>query len=306
MTSSAPTSLDASSQFQRDAFNAIQGEIAAVDAKDLPRISLDIRQAVMTAVGCMPELKPLKARLMEALPEADPEMFEKLERYAFALGHAHTQYVVASQPAETVPALTDKLKALVDPLWSDAIALSKRGFVDPERLAQVPGTNGSKNTAASAFILVELFRKSWSQIAGRTVVPAAELDEAESLANRLEIALGVKEQGPVGVPEASLTRHKAYALFVRAYDQVRRAVTYLRWDDGDIDKIVPSLYAGRFKKSGSELEQDQAAPANGQAPAPAPTNTAAPTNGASPVAVPAANNPNAAPGMPDNPPFIRN
>ncbi|MBL9027524.1 MAG: hypothetical protein JNL21_35360, partial [Myxococcales bacterium] len=47
---------------------------------------------------------------------------------------AHTQYVVASQPAETVPALTDKLKALVDPLWSDAIALSKRGFVDPERL----------------------------------------------------------------------------------------------------------------------------------------------------------------------------
>lgn len=301
MTSSAPTSLDASSQFQRDAFNAIQPEIAAVDAKTLPRITLDIRQAVMTAVGCMPELKPLKARLKKALPEVDPELFEKLERYAFALGHAQTQYVVAAQPAETVPELTDKLKALVDVLQSDAIALSKRGLVDPTRLAQVPGTNGSKNTAASAFILVELFRKSWDKIGGRTAVPVSELDETESLANRLEIALGVKEQGPVGVPEASLTRQKAYALFVRAYDQVRRVVTYLRWEDGDIDKIVPSLYAGRFKKSGSELEQDQAAPATGQPVAPAPTNGTAPANGPTPVAA----DPNAAPGMPGNPPFIR-
>jgi hypothetical protein len=34
-------------------------------------------------------------------------------------------------------------------------------------------------------------------------------------------------------------------LLANAYDQARRAITYLRWNKGDADLIAPSLYAGR-------------------------------------------------------------
>lgn len=35
---------------------------------------------------------------------------------------------------------------------------------------------------------------------------------------------------------------RAYALFARAYDEVRRVVTYLRWHERDADQIAPCLY----------------------------------------------------------------
>ena len=137
MSSSAPTSLDASSQFQRDAFHAIRGEIAAVGAKDLPRITLDIRQAVMTAVGCMPELMPLKSRIVTELPLVDPELFEKMERYALALGHAHTVHLAATTPSQPIPEMTEELKGLYARLDADARALALRGIIDGEDALQL-------------------------------------------------------------------------------------------------------------------------------------------------------------------------
>lgn len=123
---------------------------------------------------------------------------------------------------------------------------------------------------------------------------ASELDQAETLANRLEIALGVKEQGPAGAPEASHTRNKAFHVFLKAYDAARRVVTFLRWNEGDVDSIAPSLYAGRFSRK-TEVADETAA----EAPAPAQPV-------ATPVAAPGVADPNAAPGMPGSPPFIKN
>jgi hypothetical protein len=38
---------------------------------------------------------------------------------------------------------------------------------------------------------------------------------------------------------------------VHAYDQTRRAVIYLRWNEGDADTIAPSLYKGRGGRAAS-------------------------------------------------------
>jgi hypothetical protein len=45
------------------------------------------------------------------------------------------------------------------------------------------------------------------------------------------------------VKAAADLRNRAFTLFTRGYDQMRRAVAFLRWDEGDADKVVPSLYA---------------------------------------------------------------
>jgi len=74
-------------------------------------------------------------------------------------------------------------------------------------------------------------RGSWQTIANKTAVQPAEPDDAENLGDRIITAVGLREQGPAMIAEAQLNRQRAFTLLVRAYDQSRRAVTYLRWDE---------------------------------------------------------------------------
>lgn len=299
MTTADPSSSHVPSLRQSEAFTALQGELQALGSEGLPRINLDIRQAVITVLGCIPELLALSPRLAAEAPTVDAQLFAKLERYTLAMGHAQTVFQAASQPMEPVAELTEELRILVDRFSTDAGALAKRGLVDASRLALLAGTNGAKNTAASAFLLVQLFRQDWARIVGKTAVAPTELDHAEELANRLQTAVGVRDQAPAGAPEAALARLKAHALFSRAYDETRRVVGFLRWREGDADDLAPSLYAGRGgRRSSSELPREEDAAANEPGVLP-------PAAGGASSAGPVAGSVlDTRPGMPGSSPFI--
>lgn len=76
-------------------------------------------------------------------------------------------------------------------------------------------------------------------------------------------AVGVREQGPESVAEVTADRQRAYTLFVTSHDQVRRAISYLRWEQGDVDDIAPSLFAGKKRR---ETEPEH--PSTPEQPAP--------------------------------------
>lgn len=56
------------------------------------------------------------------------------------------------------------------------------------------------------------------------------------------------------VAASTLVRQQAFTLFVKAYDEVRRAVSFLRWKERDADTIAPSLYGAR---NGTRARQDE-------------------------------------------------
>ena len=64
-------------------------------------------------------------------------------------------------------------------------------------------------------------------------------------------------------------RARAFTLFFNAYDQCRRAVGYLRWNEDDADQVAPTLFTGRARRASS------AEPAPAESPAATP---AAPAN----------------------------
>jgi hypothetical protein len=138
------------------------------------------------------------------------------------------------------------------------------------------------------------------KISGKTPLHLDELDRAETLAGRILTAVGEREQGPAIAAASAQTRQRAFTLFVKAYDQVRRAVQYLRWDEDDIDRIVPSLYAvartaSRRKNAETDVKATTALPpkamdGEGQPTAPGPSGK---PGTPSPVGV----------GMPDSEPF---
>ncbi len=129
---------------------------------------------------------------------------------------------------------------------------------------------GQRNTATDVLTLTSIFRANWEAIGGRTCVTWSELDEAESAVSTLLTDIGLREQTPAMREANSLTRQRAYTLFVKTYDKVRKAVSYLRWDEDDADEFAPSLFGSRKKRGGTELEK----PAEG-APATTPSVTAA-------------------------------
>jgi hypothetical protein len=95
---------------------------------------------------------------------------------------------------------------------------------------------GYKNIAKDVLTRSNLLRVSWDSVSSNEA-PKFDISNVDQLETY-----------------ATLERQQAYTQFVKTYDQVRRVVSFLRWDDGDADDIAPSLYAGRSSKKKPEVD----------------------------------------------------
>lgn len=229
-------------------------EIQAVREDDLIPINLDVRDAVATVLGVLPKINSLKSHFSE-LPRLDQAQLESLEEYAQAAAEAVARYEQATAPPEDIFALNDAAMKARETIRLDAVALSHRGLLDPAQVAAFKGLVGYKNVAFELLRWSNLMHQSWPKIQGKTALTPAEINEAKLLAERLLRAAGLKEQMPAAVAEVARIRQQAVTLLVSAYDQARRAIGFLRWDERDAEVIAPSLYGGRVRRS------DKVAPA---------------------------------------------
>lgn len=236
------------------AFLACREEIAQVPDDALIPVNIDVTAAVTQVLGVLPELRALRAEIVEHLPRFNVERFDKLERYALALMHASTLHRGASPSRASIAELGNELVTIRDRLFADASSLAGYELIDRQRLEPVKKQNGYRATANDVFTLVAVLKEHWSQIEGKTPVTLAALNNAGNRAVELLAAVGVRDQGPVNASEVAKMRQRAFALFTRTYDDARRAVAYLRAEQGDADDIAPSLYAGRGGRPRADVE----------------------------------------------------
>ena len=236
----------------RKSYELIEAEVLAVPESALLRLNVDAASAVLTVVGALPSLLTLRPAFERELPRFPLDKLDKLEAYAKGLGYAHALYLTANGPSRTVTELAARAEQVCAQLDEAARALAGRSLLDPAQYARVatqPAGKRSYKTLVFQLIgYVDLFRKGAARVEGKTPVIEAELADAERLAADFGDALGLREHGDAedsDANESALNRRRAYTLFWSAYDQVRRAVTYLRWDTQDAERFAPSLYAGR-------------------------------------------------------------
>lgn len=236
------------------ALAAVQGEIAALGAHDLEAINVDVNAAVVTAMGCVAELETYRSQLAGLPSEDAVRSLDKLDLYARALGQAHAIYL--RQDAGSVE-LTEASKRVVDAralLCSIATLLVNRKVLEENALGQLKGTVGFKNQSNDVLQLVDLLRGAIAKGTAGALVSSAELDEAERAVRALMLAMGRREQGPQMQSEAAELRQRCFTLLVRAYDELRRSIGYLRYYEEDDDTIIPSLYGGRTRKAKDAVE----------------------------------------------------
>jgi hypothetical protein len=285
--------VNAESLFE-ESYNRLLPEYKALQADDLVQVNLEVVSAVATTFGVLPELNKHRDSIATYMPNHDLVQFGKLEDYAKGLSHANTLHYIATQPPDDLQLVYDEAVAVRERLLSDTNTLIARGYINAVTLKGMKGPVGYKNVATDLQILASNLKDNWATISGKCAIEMGELEHALKLAARILRVVGLREQSPAVIAAAADIRTRAFTQFVRAYDNARRAIIYLRWHEGDADIIAPSLYAGRSNG------RKKAADANDKpTPAPAPT-----------TAIPAPNAGTATPAQPSkasigaNGPFV--
>jgi len=286
-------------------------EIQAVPDDELVATNLDIPGVVATVLGTLPEVRSLRAE-MARVPQLDQELVDALEDYARATGEAAARYGTATAPRVDIIALNEAAVKQREQLRTDALALASRGLVDRARLGSFNGLLGYKNVAFELIEYATILRDSWSAINGKTPLTLEEIHDAKELGMQLLEAAGLREQAPIVAAEAAKIRQQAFTLLSKAYDEVRRAVGFLRWREDDADSIAPSLYAGHGGRKRTDAQAPTASTAPTGASTPATGGAATPATGAAATtpatgaAAPAAASAAApvAPGLPGHNPFL--
>lgn len=236
---------DAAPQLPTEAaFAELLPEISAVPDDQLAALNVDVVEVVTVVLGVLPKLRSLRPEIQQ-LPFFDLARFDRLEKYALALNHAHTRYRSTLPSRGNVAELGKELALARDRLYSSARSLADFGLLDGNLLKDCKTVTGYRATATDVFTLVAVFKQSWSQVAGKTPVTLEALSDAGKRAVELLAAFGVREQGPASTSEAARLRQQAFTLFAAAYDDARRAVAYLRPKPGARDEIAPTFYASR-------------------------------------------------------------
>ncbi|WP_146650620.1 hypothetical protein [Labilithrix luteola] len=275
----------------------------ALPASAMLIINLDIGVSTSQVLSVAPSLHALRSAVAK-LPNFDIAQYDNIVPYTLALIYANNRHQSIMTPPEELPVLLEEATKMRTIFAADANALAARGIIDGKKLAELKSGTGYLDAASDLGTLVIILRENWEKVAANSGIKAAELDRAEALSQRLTFAFAEKGQGTTKLAEAAEDRQRAFTLFVDAYDQARRAVTFLHWGEESADKLVPSLWKGRGGR-GSSKDDPGTEPANGPQPAtPGIANPAAPA-----VANPAGGAVPAAPvkaGMPGGSPFTDN
>lgn len=223
----------------------LREDLARISPTTFVPVNRDVTAAAVLVIGAAPEVRRFRAEMVAQFGEEKASRVDRLETIARAAAAAHAQHQWLSAGEDLVPIGAAVAEARAN-LVTEVEALISRKRLAKGALARLQRAHGYRNLIADVNLLVSILRLSWPTISGATGLKLADLHRAEGLANELATAVGLRDAA-AATPSGEL-RQRAYTLLVRTYDGVRRMITYIRWDEGDADRIAPSIYAGRGRR----------------------------------------------------------
>lgn len=254
------------------AFDATAEQRAALFPDQLHVINTDMVGAARAVSDTFARIKMMREDML-TLPKFDIAEIDRIPSYVEALIHAQTVYASAAEPTAQLPAMVARATKFRDQFTLDVRTLAGRELIDAKRLDDLKGGVGYLATASDLGILVNILSESWDAIQGKTGVSAAELEEAQRLYPQIILVSDGSTHQAGLLKSAGDDRARAWTLLANAYEQVRRASGYFRFEEDDTDKLFPSLWAkkgaGRpAKKSEPDTTEPPVVPATPVAPAP--------------------------------------
>jgi hypothetical protein len=268
-TSSPDVASTAADQdVQRSAFARMRSKIESIPQAEVLHVNVDVTYAAGVGVWAAGRVAQLRGDMEQLSAFVDLAAIDELPDRAHALSYTHGDYLFAVAPQAPVAEQHDESQKLISLLLLSASALSAQGLLPNERVELVRTPTGYRNASEHLTALTKLFKDYWPTIESKTGVTMAQLDRGAVLAVQLLQGSIERIHAPLNPTDATLARQRAYTLFFRAYDEARRAVTFLRWRDKDVERFVPPLVlrAARGRKGEDDVEVVPAVPAAPSSP----------------------------------------
>ncbi len=239
----SPPNPDVLDERMRIAFETYSPQFAAIDGNHyvIPRI--DVLSVLASVVTAVPRLGPLHDVIADQAPRFVMKLIDELPDLTLAIAYAQGQYELATGDHDEMSTAVSAASRVREGFLVALEALADRGHVPRERLAEVRRGTGYVDMANDVETLTAILREVWPKVGLRTLIEWKELDAASAVVAQLRALIGARAKAAADVSAVSKMRLAAFTVLARRWDEVRRVVTYVRWHEGDVDVIAPSLWA---------------------------------------------------------------
>jgi hypothetical protein len=242
-----------------DALASFRSEIDALPQTEVLTPRVDVAAAALIAIGAMPEIEAQRSAVVAMFGDAGARLLDRLMPIAQALMLANARLITIAE--RDLEPMARELMDMRTRLFTAASALMERGLVNKKSLGPLAGGQSYQARVTDTIALVEWFHSQPAAVRAYTTIDEAALTHALELADAFAKAFAERDQARAGSSRQGRDRARVFTLFFQTYDRVRQLITYLRWHEGDVDKIAPSLFAGRgSRKHDADLPPDAPIP----------------------------------------------
>jgi hypothetical protein len=229
---------------QRVAFNKLSETIRAVPREEQRHVNLDLPGVFTTIYKTLARARVYEPQVAK-LEFTDHPAIMILPDLVLAGLYIENEIATTSQTANELGPKVEEGTALAQVMVADIKALVLRKVLPMDALADYNSGNGYHTLATNLGLVARLADRHWAAIEGRSGITRADIDRAGELNQEIFKYLGERATNGGDLAQLAVLRAQNFTLIVRAYDELRRAIAYLRYHEGDVDEIAPSLFANR-------------------------------------------------------------
>ena len=233
------------------AFDRTAAARAALPRESLVRFTLEPMYSTGKAMQIAERLAAFRAEIA-ALPGFDIVHLDQLDDVARGLRWVHTEALRRVQSLRALPELAKEGYRLRTGMMAFLEFQAFERKVDPAMIERLKEGSGYRDLAEDLNVIGHELIALKAVEEGK--IKEVDLARSAEIANAIQRGMGLTE---VDLPQEALVeaRQKLGTILLRSHGQLRRAMEYLRYDQGDAAELVPSLYvpAGR---GGKPVEPD--------------------------------------------------
>jgi hypothetical protein len=227
---------------------------------------------------------------IRALPHLRVGAINTLERNVNAFLHADALVGLWRDTPEFDEVLLERVRAARRVLVASFELLQARGVMDKDAVKLSPAST-PLDQLKDVRMLGLAFLARWDQVGALIGNDRKSIEDALTAADQLTAALAAKDEIEEGSRTAAVMRNAAWTLAVQSWQELERAVEYLRYHEKDFRKFLPSPFVVPPKRDAAGSAAGGADGASGPTAADGTARDSAPETDPAPVAAADANIP---------------
>jgi hypothetical protein len=204
------------------------------------------RYSAPTALASAGRVRFMRAEIVRCFGEDAGRLVDELAPAASAAARAARRRDNTEESANRGK-LWRELRERYTSLRIDARRLVQRKLLERRVMNESGLIHDYPALAQSVLALVVAFRAAWSEIDRKSFLKLEDIDAAETLATELLDAVAKRDEARESTGANEEWERAMLHLFTVNQD-VRAMVTVLRWCEGDVDALIPSLSATRTER----------------------------------------------------------